>query len=132
MNPEILLCIFGVLAVFAVVAIVAGLILRHLLKPENMQKALQQQAEQTHQEDVFDTTVVTRQLQATVVDLHCSVELIGTKTPRATKIFTVIFRTEEGKVCSLCVPEEMYEGIEKEQTGLLTLVDGQLYSFEPL
>jgi hypothetical protein len=51
------------------------------------------------------------------------------KTPKATKIFTVVFHTEDDKVLSFNVPEEMYDGFEKGQEGILTVVDGQLYGF---
>lgn len=129
MDPEIIFCILGVLAVFAVVAVVAYVILRQLLKPENIQKELERQAQITA-EDPYDQPYDTRQLQVTVVDQSCKVELVGIKTPKATKIFTVLFRTAEGDLLSLQVPEEMYDGIEKEQAGLLTLVDGKLYSFD--
>ena len=40
MDPEILFCIVAVLAIIAVVGVVAWLILRYLLKPENIQKEL--------------------------------------------------------------------------------------------
>ena len=39
--------------------------------------------------------------------------------------------TEDGQRLSFPVPEEMYDGFEKGQTGTLTLIDGQLYGFEP-
>jgi hypothetical protein len=40
-----------------------------------------------------------------------------------------VFRTEDDKVLSFNVPEEMYDGFEEGQEGILTLVDGQLYGF---
>jgi hypothetical protein len=72
-----------------------------------------------------------QELRATVVDHTCQVQLVGIKTPKATKIFTIVFRTEDGQSLSLNVPEEMYDGFEIGQTGLLTLVDGELYGFAP-
>ena len=64
-----------------------------------------------------------------VMDHTCEVKLVGTKTPKATKIFTVVFRTEDDKVLTFNVPEEMYDGFEKGQEGILTVVDGELYGF---
>lgn len=129
MDPEILFCIIAVLAIIAVVGIVAWLILRYFLKPENIQAELDRQRAQTA--DPFDPQITTEELRATVIDHTCQVQLIGIKTPKATKIFTIVFRTEDGKVLSLNVPEEMYDGFETGQTGLVTMVDGELYGFTP-
>ena len=127
MDPEILFCIVAILAIIAVVGVVAWLILRYLLKPENIQKELERQRAQNA--DPFEPQFTTEEIRATVMDHTCEVKLVGTKTPKATKIFTVVFRTEDDKVLSFNVPEEMYDGFEKGQEGILTLVDGQVYGF---
>ena len=75
------------------------------------------------------TTVTTR---ATVVDQTCCVKTIGYKTPKTMQEFAITFQTENGEIIKLNVPEEMYDGFEKNQTGMLTVVDGQLYGFELL
>jgi uncharacterized membrane protein YqiK len=129
MNPEILFCIIAVLALIGIVAIVAWLILRYLLKPERLQAELERQRAQNI--DPFESPIASEELRATVIDHTCQVQMVGTKTPKATKIFTVVFRTEEEKILSLNVPEEMYDGFEIGQNGLLTLVDGELYGFAP-
>lgn len=133
MDPEIVMIVVSIISILAVVGIVAWLILRYALNPQNIEKAIQRQAQLQHQaqEDPFETTFTTQELRATVLDHTCEVRLVGTKTPKATKIFTVVFRTEDDKVLSFDVPEEMYDGFEKGQTGLLTLVDGELYGFIP-
>ena len=69
--------------------------------------------------------------RATVVDMGCAVRTEGWKTPKTVRDFMVVFQTEDGQRLSFPVPEEMYDGFEKGQTGTLTLVDGQLYSFQP-
>ena len=71
------------------------------------------------------------ELRATVIDQSYTVQMVGTKTPKAAKRFCVFFETENGNTLSFQVPEEMYDGFEKGQTGLLTIVDGQLYGFAP-
>lgn len=71
------------------------------------------------------------ELRATVIDHSCSVQMVGLKMPKATKIFSVSFETENSEILTFQVPEEMYDGFEKGQTGLLTIVDGQLYGFAP-
>ena len=129
MDPEILFCILAVLAMIAAVGVVAWLILRHMLKPENIQAELERR--KALNADPVEPDFATLEIRATVLDHTCEVRLAGTKTPKATKIFTVVFRGEDGKVLSFRVPEEMYDGFEKGQTGLLTVVDDQLYGFAP-
>lgn len=84
------------------------------------------------EKEAFAQTPVpeTRELQATVVDLCCAVRTIGYQTPKTVTLFAVTFETADGQHLYLQVPQEMYEGLEKGQTGLVTLVDGELYSFE--
>ena len=75
--------------------------------------------------DEFDTV----KFYATVVDLFCRTEMIGTKAPRSVKVFMVVFETDNKKRIKLDVPEEMYDGIETGQSGEVTVVEGELYSF---
>ena len=66
---------------------------------------------------------------ATVTGMRCGVKLVGIKTPKAVKEFVVTFESKEFGTFVLPVPEANYDGFEKGQTGKLTLVNGQLYSF---
>lgn len=72
----------------------------------------------------------TASIRATVVDQTCCVNTIGIKTPKTVKEFVVVFQTEDGGFLKLNVPEEMYDGFEQGQTGILSVVDGELYGFE--
>jgi len=69
-------------------------------------------------------------IKATVIDQTCCVKTIGIKTPKTIKEFTVVFQTENGETLKWNVPEEMYDGFEKGQSGTLSVVDGELYGFE--
>lgn len=77
-----------------------------------------------------DPESVTETVRATVIDMVCSAEMVGTKMPKAVRNFVIIFQTEDGEILKINVPEEMYDGFDKGQTGILTLADGDLYSFE--
>lgn len=68
-------------------------------------------------------------VRAKVVDQQCCVRMVGIKTPKTIREFTVIFETVEGEMLKLAVPEEMYEGFEIGQSGTLSLVEGKLYGF---
>lgn len=73
------------------------------------------------------TTVTAR---ATVVDQTCCVKMVGIKTPKTVREFAVVFQLENGDILKMNVPEEMYDGFEQGQTGILSIVDGDLYGFE--
>ena len=72
------------------------------------------------------------EMRATVTDMKCQVRMVGTKQPRTVTEFCVCFENDEGKVFALPVNEEMYQGFEKGQRGILKLcTEDILYSFEP-
>ena len=70
------------------------------------------------------------EIKATVKAKNCCVETAGTRLPKTVRSFYVFFETEERKQLKVDVPEEMYGGFENGQTGILTLVNGSVYSFE--
>jgi len=79
---------------------------------------------------VVETEFTTVTKKATVVDQTCCVKTIGIKTPKTIKEFSVVFQTENGEIIKLNIPEEMYDGFEIGQSGILSVVGGELYSFE--
>ena len=119
-TPELLFSLAGIIGI--------ALVLFLFIYLFRNRKILRADAEQ-QTEIRCNTEFVTQELRATVLDQTCEVRLVGTKTPKATKVFTVVFRTEDDKVLSFNVPEEMYDGFEKGQVGILTVVDGELYGF---
>ena len=86
----------------------------------------QEGAEITSDQPEYTTTTV----NATVADVLCYTKTVGIKMQKIVKEFAVVFRTEDGNVLKIIVPEEMYDGFEKGQTGILSLVDGEIYGFE--
>jgi len=81
-------------------------------------------------EDVSDPkhppAELTQHIKVTVVDCCCGVESVG---KFAKNHFTVIFETDTHETLEYNVPEEMYDGFEKGQTGTLTVVDDYVYGF---
>ena len=67
---------------------------------------------------------------ATVTDMHCSTEVVGIKNPKNIRSFVVTFELEGQETFVLPVNEEQYDGFDIGQRGILTVVDGELYSFE--
>ncbi len=78
--------------------------------------------------DDFEPETV--EMTVKVIDQSCSAKMVGIKTPKAVNEFIITFERTDGKVFKLSVPEECYDGFEIGQTGILTLVNGELYGFE--
>ena len=99
---------------------------QHKQNIANKKNAIQNNADTTA-EPKFETV----EARGPVVDQMCYVKTVGIKTPKTVQEFVIVFRTEGGDILKLNVPEEMYDGFEQGQTGILTVVDGDLYSFVP-
>lgn len=73
----------------------------------------------------------TVKMKAKVIDLYCLTKVVGIKNPKSVKEFFVCFENDNGEVFNLAVSEEIYDGFEQGQTGLLSMVENELYGFEP-
>ena len=62
--------------------------------------------------------------------MACGTKMIGTKTPKSSQWYMIVFRDDLGKIIEVPVNQEMYEGFEIGMHGTLKLVDGAIYSFE--
>lgn len=97
-------------------------------KAENRREKIREAKE----EMLNDMGTVTS-LHAEVVDMSCGVTSIGYqnfKQPRAEKYFIIAFKDDNGESLQISVDEELYGGFEIGMKGNLTLIDGQLSSFE--
>lgn len=73
----------------------------------------------------------TVEVHTVVINQYCSSRVVGIKNLKAIKEFFVCFKNDNGKEFNLTVPEDAYDGFEIGMSGILTMVDGQLYSFIP-
>ena len=112
----------GLIAIFAFL-IFYGI----MMDKEEKRKKAQNEAPK-HSEDT-STEVQTVDLNVKVIDLKIETHYEGIKTPRLVKTFLVFFEDKNGNVIKIDVSEENFDAFEKGQKGLLTLQDGQLYSF---
>ena len=69
-------------------------------------------------------------LHVSVVEQHCRVDAVGTRSFRNVKTFLIRVRDDFGNEREILLPEELYDAFEVGQVGTLTLVDGEVYSFE--
>ena len=124
---EIILVIFGALVI---IGFFIGLFyLNHLeeklKKQDNKTISPQRDIYDIDNYEPFENTI-----KATVVDMFCKSELIGTKEPKSIQTFIIRFEDEYGKQFDLPVIEDYYHAIEIDQEGILTTLDNEFYSFE--
>ncbi len=91
---------------------------------------------QQEEDEFFDDTAKAPPFHAEVVDMVCGTEMSpeaghGYWLPKTVRYFLLKFKTDEGEILEIPVEEEIYLGFDVGLTGTLTLVDGQIYSFEP-
>lgn len=124
-SDNLYLIIIAVIVIFAVLIVISGVRQNKKYKKDHS-GGLEAEIEKMF----IEPESVTETVRATVIDMACRAKMVGTKTPKAVREFTVIFETSDGEILKINVPEEMYDGFDKGQTGILTLADGDLYSFE--
>ena len=110
------------------IAIFAFLIFYGIMMDKEEKRKKAQNKAPKHSEDT-STEVQTVDLNVKVIDLKLETHYEGIKTPRLVKTFLVFFEDKNGNVIKIDVSEENFDAFEKGQKGLLTLQDGQLYSF---
>ena len=113
----------GLIAIFTFL-IFYGVMMNKEEKRQKAQNATRDLSEDTPPE------VQTVDLNVKVIDLKFETHYEGIKLPKLIKTFLVFFEDENGKVFNIEVSEENFDAFEIGQKGLLTLEDGQLYSFQ--
>lgn len=107
--------------------IIFALYIRKIIKPYKQRE--REKAESISSPPEIKTEFETVKFRAEIVNLSCRVDMVGIKTPKTVTIYTVEFKTDEKEIIKLEIPQEMYDGLEIGQSGELTLVEGELYSF---
>ena len=107
--------------------IIFALYIRRIIKPYKQRE--REKAESISSPPEIKNAFETVKFRAEIVNLSCRVDMVGIKTPKTVTIYTVEFKTDEKEIIKLEIPQEMYDGLEIGQSGELTLVEGELYSF---
>lgn len=92
-------------------------------KYEKKQKEINSQKDDSTEFETID-------IKVKVIDQYCTTRMIGIKRPKSVEEYFISFEKDNGEVLKLLVPKECYDGFEIGQVGILTLVDGELYSFK--
>lgn len=129
MQETVTLVIVGIL----VIAIAVSLILLSVKEKRALREKGFSSAEEQN-EDIYKKAISfadpeEQTMTAEVVNLFCKVDSIGYRPPKTVKLFTVVFKKENGECFELRVDEEEYSAFEVGQCGTLTLLDGALNSF---
>lgn len=97
-----------------------------LIKNEKYEKKQKEINSQKDDPTEFETI----DIKVKVIDQYCTTRMIGIKRPKSVEEYFISFEKDNGEVLKLLVPKECYDGFEIGQVGILTLVDGELYSFK--
>ena len=111
-------------------AFMVGYALVHIIKWQRLDTTKKKGKNSDDADPSAESQYNTVTVKATVVDQACCVKMVGYKTPKTVKEFAVAFQTETGDILRFSVPEEMYDGFEQGQVGILSVVDGEVYGFE--
>ena len=125
------LLLWGGIAIFVIITfgIIVGILDYRKNKDKYLTKEQYRELEEARLNDEGEITTA----HAEVIDLECGVTTIGYqayKQPKAVKYFIIHFKYDNGDIIKIPVNEEMYHGFDIGLAGTLTLIDGQLNSFE--
>ena len=122
------LLLWGGIAIFVIITfgIIVGILDYRKNKDKYLTKEQYRELEEACLNDEGEITTA----HAEVIDLECGVTTIGYQQPKAVKHFIIHFKYDNGDIIKIPVNEEMYHGFDIGLAGTLTLIDGQLNSFE--
>lgn len=126
MNSVLIIYFISAILVIVAVAIFLGCMIYLFKNRHSIREEAERQEEARCNIEFYNV-----EIRASVIDQSCAVKTVGIKSPKTETVFTVVFQTEQEEILSFQVPEEMYEGLDVGQTGLLTIVDGVFYGFTP-
>ena len=120
------------IAILIPVFIVVFILIFVLDQKINKEKYAAMMKEKEEEEDEeFEREAETFTVHAEIVDMVCGTGMVGSyRLPKSSKTFIIKFSADSGEVYELSVPEEYYLELSVGQTGTLTLVEGNLDSFE--
>ena len=125
-DPMMLIAIL--LPIFIVVFILI-FVLDQKINKEKYASMMKEKEAEEDKEFERDAEIVT--VHAEIVEMVCGTGMVGSyRLPKSSKTFIIKFSADNGEVYELSVPEEYYLELSVGQKGTLTLVEGNLDSFE--
>ena len=84
------------------------------------------------EDEEFEREPEIESFHAEIVDMVCGTGMVGSyRLPKSQKTFLIVFKSDEGEITELMVPEAFYLELEVGMKGILTICEGNLDSFEP-
>ena len=121
------LIFLGVAVFVAMIAVIVICVVWDLRKNKDKYK----QETEDHIENKFSEEAEVMVFHAEIADMVCGSGMVGSyRLPKSVKTFLVIFKNDEGDMLDISVSEEVYLSLEKGMSGMLTIVEGNLDSFE--
>ena len=121
------LIFLGIAVFVAMIAVIVICVVWELRKNKDKYK----QEIEDHIENKFSEEAEVMAFHAEIADMVCGSGMVGSyRLPKSVKTFLVIFKNDEGDVLDISVSEEVYLSLEKGMSGMLTIVEGNLDSFE--
>ena len=119
--------LFGSIAVVAMVAVIVFCVVYDLKRNKKKYDAEMEE----YIENKFSEEAEVVSCHAEIVDMVCGTGMVGSyRLPKSVKTFLIVFKNDEGKTLEISVPEEYYLDLSVGQKGVITLVEGNLDSFE--
>ena len=119
--------LLGAVAFVAMIAVIVFCVVWDLRK--NKDKYEKESEEYIENKFAEEAEVVT--LHAEIADMVCGCGMVGSyRLPKSVKTFLVIFKGDNDERLEITVSEEVYISLENGMSGMLTLVEGNLDSFE--
>ena len=119
--------LFGSIAFVAMVAVIVFCVVYDLKRNKKKYDAEMEE----YIENKFSEEAEVVSCHAEIVDMVCGTGMVGSyRLPKSVKTFLIVFKNDEGKTLEISVPEEYYLDLSVGQKGVITLVEGNLDSFE--
>ena len=122
MTKEQLILLIGGVFALAILAIIIPIAINSFRNKRGKYKN-----RRAREDEMLENAITVKKVNAQVINVGCN---IITEENRQIKQFLVSFRTEEDEFLHFYVTEAYHDAFEFGQRGLLTLVDGNLDSFE--
>ena len=101
-----------------------------LKKNKKKYDALEEEMRKAEDEE-FEREPNVKSFHAEIIDMVCGTGMVGSyRLPKSVKTFIVVFKIDDGEILELSVSEEFYLELAIGQTGMLTICEGNLDSFE--
>ncbi len=119
--------LFGAVAFLAMIVFIVFITIADLKK----NKSKYDKEKEEYIDSKFSEEAEVISTHAEIIDMVCGTGMVGSyRLPKSEKTFLIVFKKNDGEIFEISVSEEYYLELSIGQKGILTLVEGNLDSFE--